>query len=71
MRWKKRKKELDEKYEYFWNHISINGIETEEEKGMKKELRLIKKIVKRIKRMNAEECSNFVEKLKSMKWKDQ
>ena len=38
---------------------------------MKKELRLIKKIVRRIKRMNAEECSNFVEKLKSMKWKDQ
>ena len=38
---------------------------------MKKELRLIKKIVRRIKRMNADERSNFAAKLKSMKWKDQ
>ncbi len=26
MRWKKRKKKLDEKYEYFWNNIGTDGI---------------------------------------------
>ena len=26
MNWRKRKKELDKKYEYFWNNIGIDGI---------------------------------------------
>ena len=29
MRWKKRKKELDKEYEFFWNHIGLNGIDIE------------------------------------------
>ena len=44
MNWRKRKKELDKKYEYFWNHIGINdrarekvvllGFPPKEKKGM-------------------------------------
>ena len=32
MDWRKRKKELDKKYEYFWNNVGINGIDSKKEK---------------------------------------
>ena len=34
MDWRKRKKELDKKYEYFWNNVGINGIDSKKEKGV-------------------------------------
>ena len=31
MNWRKRKKELDKEYEYFWNNITTNGIDSKKD----------------------------------------